>query len=266
MAALPRAPRRGLRVRAPARGLGRGQAARGHRGHHAPARRGVGALEPRLRPARHALRARERALGGDAPAHASRARPSSTRATRSGSATAPEGSACTTAPGATASATRCSGTARPPAASRPARPGCRRWTRSGRTSRRSATTRDRCSRSYATCSRPGGCSATELELLDAAAGVVAYRRGDHAIAVNTTLEERPAPASGDVVLETRPGALRRRHARPELGRHNDGIWGVGKGVEPTQMAEIKLDHVTKQYGDGYEAVRDMTSTSRTASS
>ena len=123
--------------------------------------RGVGALEPRLRPAGHALRARERALGGDAPAHASRARPSSTRATRSGSATAPEGSVCTTAPGATASGTRCSGTARPPAASRPARPGCRRWTRSGRTSRRSATTRDRCSRSYATCSRPGGCSATE---------------------------------------------------------------------------------------------------------
>ena len=37
--------------------------------------------------------------------------------------------------------------------------------------------------------------------------MVAYRRGDHAIAVNTTLEKRPAPASGDVVLETRPGAL-----------------------------------------------------------
>ena len=53
-----------------------------------------------------------------------------------------------------------------------------------------------------------------IELLDAAAGVVAYRRGEHAIAVNTTLEKRPAPASGDVVLETRPGARRRRHARP----------------------------------------------------
>ena len=46
-----------------------------------------------------------------------------------------------------------------------------------------------------------------IELLDAAPGVVAYRRGEHVIAVNTTLEERPAPASGDVVLETRPGAL-----------------------------------------------------------
>jgi glycosidase len=46
-----------------------------------------------------------------------------------------------------------------------------------------------------------------IELLDAAPGVLAYRRGEHVIAVNTTPEERPAPASGDVVLETRPGAL-----------------------------------------------------------
>ena len=143
-------------------------------------------------------------------------------------------SACTTAPGATASATRCSGTARPPAASRPARPGCRRWTRSGRTSRRSATTRDRCSRSYATCSRPRRLLGDGIELLDAAAGVVAYRRGEHAIAVNTTLEERPAPASGDVVLETRPGALDAGTLAPSSAVDNDGIWGVGKGVEPTK--------------------------------
>jgi alpha-glucosidase len=47
-----------------------------------------------------------------------------------------------------------------------------------------------------------------LELLDADAGVVAYRRGDHTIAINTTGEERPAPLAGDVVLETRPGVLR----------------------------------------------------------
>jgi alpha-glucosidase len=46
-----------------------------------------------------------------------------------------------------------------------------------------------------------------FELLDAAPGVVAYRRGEHAIAVNATPEERPAPAGGEVVLETRPGAL-----------------------------------------------------------
>jgi alpha-glucosidase len=46
-----------------------------------------------------------------------------------------------------------------------------------------------------------------IELLESAPGVLAYRRGDHVIAVNTTLEERPAPASADAVLETRPGAL-----------------------------------------------------------
>jgi hypothetical protein len=46
-----------------------------------------------------------------------------------------------------------------------------------------------------------------IELLDAAPGVLAYRRGEHAVAINTTPEERPAPVTGDVVLETRPGAL-----------------------------------------------------------
>jgi alpha-glucosidase len=46
-----------------------------------------------------------------------------------------------------------------------------------------------------------------IELLDSDPGVLAYRRGEHSIAVNTTAEERPAPAAGDVVLETRPGAL-----------------------------------------------------------
>jgi alpha-glucosidase len=53
-----------------------------------------------------------------------------------------------------------------------------------------------------------------LELLDAGPGVLAYRRGEHTIAVNTTAEERPAPRAGDVVLETRPGALRRGALAP----------------------------------------------------
>jgi alpha-glucosidase len=47
-----------------------------------------------------------------------------------------------------------------------------------------------------------------LDLLDADAGVLAYRRGEHAIAINTTAEARPAPLAGDTVFETRPGALR----------------------------------------------------------
>jgi hypothetical protein len=46
-----------------------------------------------------------------------------------------------------------------------------------------------------------------LELLDTAPGVLAYRRGDHTVAVNATAEEQPAALDGDVVLETRPGAL-----------------------------------------------------------
>ena len=58
-----------------------------------------------------------------------------------------------------------------------------------------------------------------LELLDAAQGVLAYRRGDHTVAVNTTAEDRPAPTGGHVVLETRPGALRGR----TLGAHSGVI-------------------------------------------
>jgi alpha-glucosidase len=58
-----------------------------------------------------------------------------------------------------------------------------------------------------------------LELLDAPAGVLAYRRGDHTIAVNTTAEERPAPLRGDLVLETRPGALR----GGTLGAHSGAV-------------------------------------------
>jgi alpha-glucosidase len=58
-----------------------------------------------------------------------------------------------------------------------------------------------------------------LELLDAAPGVLAYRRGDHTVAVNTTAEELSAPVVGDVILETRPGALRGR----TLGAHSGVI-------------------------------------------
>jgi alpha-glucosidase len=47
-----------------------------------------------------------------------------------------------------------------------------------------------------------------FELLDAADGVVAYRRGEHAVAVNTTPESRPVPLRGEPRLQTAPGALR----------------------------------------------------------
>jgi alpha-glucosidase len=62
-----------------------------------------------------------------------------------------------------------------------------------------------------------------LELIDAAPGVLAYRRGDHEVAINTTAEERPAPASGEVVLETEPGALRGRTLAPHSGAITMGL-------------------------------------------
>ena len=56
-----------------------------------------------------------------------------------------------------------------------------------------------------------------FELLDAPAGVLAYRRGDHTVAVNTTAEERSAPARGDAVAETEPGGLRDGALAPHAG-------------------------------------------------
>ena len=56
-----------------------------------------------------------------------------------------------------------------------------------------------------------------FELLDAAAGVVAYRRGDHTVAINTTTEPRPAGAAGEPRLETAPGALRDGELAPHAG-------------------------------------------------
>jgi alpha-glucosidase len=46
-----------------------------------------------------------------------------------------------------------------------------------------------------------------FELLDAAEGVVAYRRGRHTVAVNTTAEPRPVPLRGEPRFETTPGAV-----------------------------------------------------------
>jgi hypothetical protein len=43
-----------------------------------------------------------------------------------------------------------------------------------------------------------------FRLLEAEPGVVAYERGEHTVAVNTTAEQRAAPPGG-VVLSTHPG-------------------------------------------------------------
>jgi alpha-glucosidase len=56
-----------------------------------------------------------------------------------------------------------------------------------------------------------------FELLDAADGVVAYRRGDHAVAVNTTPEPRPVRLRGQARLQTVRGALRGDTLAPHAG-------------------------------------------------
>jgi alpha-glucosidase len=68
-----------------------------------------------------------------------------------------------------------------------------------------------------------------IELLDAASGVLAYARGEHAVAINTTEEERPAPRGGDVVLETEPGAVRAGALAPHAGAITMGLHHSQKG-------------------------------------
>ena len=46
-----------------------------------------------------------------------------------------------------------------------------------------------------------------LRMLDVPAGMVAFARGEHVVAINTADAPLPAPARGRVVLETEPGAL-----------------------------------------------------------
>jgi hypothetical protein len=46
-----------------------------------------------------------------------------------------------------------------------------------------------------------------LELIESSPGVLAYRRGDHMIAINTTPDPQPAALAGELVLETRPGTF-----------------------------------------------------------
>jgi alpha-glucosidase len=46
-----------------------------------------------------------------------------------------------------------------------------------------------------------------LRMLDAAPGVVAYARGEHVVALNSTAEPRPAPVGSKVAIATEPEAL-----------------------------------------------------------
>jgi alpha-glucosidase len=48
----------------------------------------------------------------------------------------------------------------------------------------------------------------DLELIDAAEGVLAFRRGTSTVAINTTAQEQPAPVRSEPRIQTAPGALR----------------------------------------------------------
>ncbi len=56
-----------------------------------------------------------------------------------------------------------------------------------------------------------------VRLVDAAPGVLAYERGDHLVAINTGPGEQPAPAGGDLLVETHPGALQGGTLAPHTG-------------------------------------------------
>ena len=61
-----------------------------------------------------------------------------------------------------------------------------------------------------------------IELIEAGPAVLAYRRGDHTIAINTTAKRQLAPLDGDLVLETRPGASGRGLLAPHAGAVSRG--------------------------------------------
>jgi hypothetical protein len=59
--------------------------------------------------------------------------------------------------------------------------------------------------------------------LGSAPGTLAFRRGEHVVAVNTTGELRPAPSAGEPVLESEPGALH----DGELAPHAAAVLAIG---------------------------------------
>jgi glycosidase len=65
-----------------------------------------------------------------------------------------------------------------------------------------------------------------LELVEAPPGVLAYRRDDHLIAINTTGEDSRIPVLGEAVIETTPGAFRDR----TLAAHSGVITRSDEGV------------------------------------
>ena len=57
----------------------------------------------------------------------------------------------------------------------------------------------------------------DFQLLEAAPGVLAYARGEHVVALNTTGQARPVPRGAELVLETQPGVLEADELAPHAG-------------------------------------------------
>jgi hypothetical protein len=62
--------------------------------------------------------------------------------------------------------------------------------------------------------------------VEAPPGVLAYRRDDHLIAINTSGEDSRVPVFGEAVLETTPGALRDRTLAAHSGVITRRDYGV----------------------------------------
>ena len=58
--------------------------------------------------------------------------------------------------------------------------------------------------------------------------MLAYRRGDHLIAINTTAEEAGTPLAGELVLETVPGSQRGGRLAAHSGVITRSDEGVGQ--------------------------------------
>ena len=63
-------------------------------------------------------------------------------------------------------------------------------------------------------------SSGDFELIESAEAVVAFRRGDHIVAINTGSEPVRAPARGELVLATAGGA----NADGALPPHSGAVW------------------------------------------
>ena len=98
-----------------------------------------------------------------------------------------------------------------------------------------------------------------MELLDAAPGRARLPpRRPHRRRSTRPPRSGPRRAPARWSWRRGPGRYPRRGAGPAFRRDNRGIVRPRKGGRTWQMADITLENVTKRFPDGYEAVRDMS--------